>query len=514
MYWGSSRYRLLILLGTLVYNALALAGEFGFDSTQIDRAESGTYIARVNISQRKELKRVNTLDVSNFVPVAPAAYLGCFQNDVPTRLQSTPYPRMLATATPSERLEWCGKARNLSYTCSYRKFKEPDFELHCESYLEERHAHFDLLFSGSVDVRSVLQKRRPGMSFLRVGCEAHSQQVATLSGFAVGGFSEASNRDMLKFDLFGMRAKFALLLYNVPVSKKPLSVEVSSSFATGERTNNTRYFANGKLACVELRFDKRLLCLVTVTRAETSVMLNLTDWVIKSGKGQAANPSALASYDILPSGLSISLNLSGVNFDAATENYRKMLALYEIMQLPGMQNIWSQTSGRFRRKTVFTQVTASNIMKVIVYRMMVDKLVLFSETREEQAFERIGSKEVATMNIWALLFYVTPLVTVLILAIGNALLFRRIRKLAAEVDAPSVYGDVLDYRLLSTTLAKIQPFIAPQHGELNKNDRALPFDDGTPVIGLRTRGGVGFVYKKMGSQDQKKRCDCDVNKLF
>ncbi len=514
VYWGSSRYRLLILLGTLVYNALALAGEFGFDSAQIDRAKSGNYVARINILQRNELRGVCSLNVSNFVPVVPAAFLSCFQHEVDTSLRSTPYPRMLLNATASEGLKWCKKARKLSYTRSYKRFKKRYFRGHCKSYLKERHAHFDLVYDGSVDVRSVLQQRRPGIPLLRVCCEAYSKRVATLSGFAVGGFSEASNRDMLKFELFGMRTKFGLLVYNVPVPRKPVPVFVSSPFATSKRSNNSRYFTSGNLTCVELRFDKRLLCLDTVQRTETSVTLNVTDWVIKKGKGKQADPSAPALYKILPSGLMMSLTLSDVNLDDATHNYRKMLALYEIMQLPGMLNMWSRRTGWFRKKTYFTQVTANNIMKVIVYRMMMDKLALLSETGEQPAFERIGSREVATMNIWAVLFYVTPLITILILAISNAVLFRRVRKLAVEANAPSVYGDVLHYRLLRTTLSKIEPLLNPQYEKRDTDNRTPQLQDDTPVIGLRPRGGVGFIYKRRAERDQTGCCDCAANKLF
>ncbi len=84
VYWGSSRYRLLILLGTFIYNALALAGEYGFDSIRIDRYRSGTFAARVHISYQNGLKPENNLNFSKFVPLVPAGFLGCFQNEIPT----------------------------------------------------------------------------------------------------------------------------------------------------------------------------------------------------------------------------------------------------------------------------------------------------------------------------------------------------------------------------------------------------------------------------------------------
>ncbi len=179
-----------------------------------------------------------------------------------------------------------------------------------------------------------------------------------------------------------------------------------------------------------------------------------------------------------------------------------------------MQSIWSPTSGKFRQKTDFKQVTANNIMKVLVYRVVVNESALFSERGSEEAFERTGSKEVATMKALGLLRYITPLVTILILAISNEVLSWRIRKLSVKAIAPFVYEDSLDYRLLSTTLAKIQPQIPTQNRELNNDERILAFDNIRPVIGLRPQGGVGFVYKMRGSQDQKKRCGCEMSRLF
>ncbi len=136
---------------------------------------------------------------------------------------------------------------------------------------------------------------------------------------------------MLNFDLFSMRTKVALYLYNVSIPKNPLAIEVSARFASGECTKNSRYFAIEKLACVELRFDKRLLCLDIVQRTGTSVMLNLTDWVIKSGKARLRIHLPVPLQN-LSSGMTSSLNLSGVYLhDVETDNYRKMLAQYEIM---------------------------------------------------------------------------------------------------------------------------------------------------------------------------------------
>ncbi len=153
-------------------------------------------------------------------------------------------------------------------------------------------------------------------------------------------------------------------------------------------------------------------------------------------------------------------------------------------------------------------------MKVIVYRMKMNKVALLSEKGDEQAFERISSKEVAAMNALAVLFYVTLSLTIPILAITNAFLLGNNQQLAVKANAPSAYRDVLHYRLLSTTLAKIQPLLTSQHGELNKDETILPLYDITPVIGLRPRRGVGFLYRKTGSPEQKQRCDCGINKLL
>ncbi len=86
--------------------------------------------------------------------------------------------------------------------------------------MKERGRHFDLIFNVYVGMRFVLLERKSGTSFFRFGCEAGSKQDTSLSGFAVGGISRSNNRDMQKFDLFAMRAKFALLLYNVSVYRK------------------------------------------------------------------------------------------------------------------------------------------------------------------------------------------------------------------------------------------------------------------------------------------------------
>ncbi len=512
VYWGSRHNRAFILFGALLYNALALAGEFGFDSTQIDKWVNGSYVSRTNITQFAELKQIKHLEIPAHTPFVSADYFSCFDENLQTSLRQTEYPPELDNATPIQRLQWCRRARKQSYTLRYQKFSRKNFARHCHKYLKERPSDFQLRFNGSAALRHVLQKRRFRESLLRIRCEANSLQKTPISGFAVGGFLESTNRDMLKFDLFGMRAKFALYMNNVPTTHKPLTISVTGRFSQEERTKHSRYFSSGMLSCVELRNDRRILCLETARSAGSAITVNMTDWIITSGRGRTANSSSgPVRYEILRSGMIMSLNLTRTGPDSiVAESYRKMVALYEIMQLQGMQIIWSNGLGKFRKRTKFSQVTAINIAKVIIYRMTVNKIELASQKEDEPALERVGSRELAMMNSWAWLFYGAPLITVAVLLVLNLILHIKLRKEAGEADVPLAHRITVQYRILSTTLSKILEVAGPPRA-FQRNDRRIDeSNNGVHVIGLLSRGeGVGFIWRR--SDGSRINCGCGID---
>eukprot|EP00171_Calliarthron_tuberculosum_P018385 IDg18385t1 len=231
VYWGSKRWRYLILLAALLYSALSLAGEFGFGSTQVDLARAGRFARRTTMSSPS--RSMSALDVPRDAPAVAAAHFACVSSAPPVELRVTEYPREFAAGNRSQRLAWCKRARALVTTGPHRKLDDAHFERHCSELHEERGGDYQLVFNG--------------------------------------GLSLTGNLRLLRFHLFGMKPKFALSLYGLDVRSMAAMIRVRGKYRRG-----TRYFAAGKLACAEPRYDRRLLCLVDDVRKSSLEVLLLT----------------------------------------------------------------------------------------------------------------------------------------------------------------------------------------------------------------------------------------------
>lgn len=512
VYWGRKRWRMLILLVGLLYNVLALAGEYGFGSKQIDLSRVAFFQKR-RLMQDPQFRDLTSLDVQQHAPLISAGYLGCIAQDPDISIQPTRYPAQFAQGSRADQLRWCTKAKSLVYTKKYRKFKKSEFARHCKELHIERIGDYDLILNGSFQVRPMLARRNPHQAW-KLACEANQVHSFSVNGFAVGGLSLSGNRHHLQFDMFGLKPKFALALHSIPVQSMSTSISAHRAYFEG-----ARYLAHpqGHIACVELQNESRLLCLVDDFRRNQKInslaMLNLTEWYVVTGK---TNSSTIRSqYEIRPSGLIMHLSITSsvkqtMTETRAVDGYRKLLALYDIMHLPGILTLHSFKKHRYTRSTTYSLETTINIARIILYRMTASKVLLNLDydSALEEALEKTGSREVATMSRWAILFYLIPVIALACLFCANLVLARRIRIRAKKLQVPDPLKSVTQYRPAAIILPNMavdsdlqrQNPKAPVPVQLIQNEdivEALAYSE-HPLIGLVDDGiqkRITFVSK-------------------
>lgn len=322
-------------------------------------------------------------------------------------------------------------------------------------------------------------------------CEARKSFTAVVRGFAFGAYTER-NQFFSKFDIMGMKPKLALLLYGVPAGEM-VQVKVRERFFS-----NLRYFVHGDLACVELLRDLRMICLETTARNFTgkipAISLNLTEWNIHAGRGPlSANykygdpspvaPNGTASYSIRRTGLIMSLTVATpLSQNIESENYRKLLALYELMQLPMVRRIykpagwWLETK---RNKYSMQDVTL--MVRVLAYRISANK-VLVRTNVTETAFRVTGRMEMATMNEWAFLFYIAPICGILVLVVLNVIYGYIVRNQCSALARSAATKIVAEHRLAALTSVKIDRVYADISGTQRESPRMDCFQSNSTAL--------------------------------
>lgn len=359
-----------------------------------------------------------------------------------------------------------------------------EIERHCEKLSVESKHDYRLKFDGILEMRSSLteetKSRNDDLPPASDICEARKPFTARVQGFAVGAYTER-NQFFSKFDIMGMKPKLGVVVYGLPPAKM-VQVKVR-----GEFFENLRYFAHGDLACTELRRDLRMLCLETTARNFTgktpTITLNLTEWNIHSGRGLLdknytfgdpgpAAPNGTASYSIRRTGLIKSLNITTpLAQDIESENYRKFLALYELMQLPMIRRIFMK--GGWWQRTKNNKYSMQDVVlmvRVLAYRISADK-VHIRTNKTETAFKATGRMEMATMNAWALVFYIAPVFGILVLVLLNLFYKCLLRNRCSILAQSAATRIVAEHRLAALTSVKIDPVYADISGIRRESPR-------------------------------------------